>query len=60
MIGAGSTKVTDKQECELCGRLSETRPYGPRGEQICFQCGMKNEETTGRQFMRVVFKETVQ
>jgi hypothetical protein len=35
--------------CELCGEVAELRPYGPNGEEICFQCGMKDEEATKRQ-----------
>mgnify|MGYP001558603717 CR=1 FL=1 len=39
--------------CELCGTPNkELRPYGPKGERICFQCGMKNEAATTRQFRR--------
>lgn len=40
--------------CELCGKEAETRPYGPRFEEICFECGMKDEATTGRRFNQVV------
>ncbi len=36
--------------CELCGSVEETRPYGPGGKQVCFSCGMKNEEEAKRQF----------
>ncbi|GAA4366771.1 hypothetical protein GCM10023185_38160 [Hymenobacter saemangeumensis] len=36
--------------CELCGKVAELRPYGPNGENICFECGMKDEETTSRKF----------
>lgn len=28
-------------KCELCGKIEETRPYGPHGERICFNCGEK-------------------
>jgi hypothetical protein len=27
--------------CELCGKEAECRPYGPKGEQVCFECDMK-------------------
>lgn len=37
-------------KCQLCGKEAELRPYGPNGEWICFECGMKNEEVTHRQF----------
>lgn len=44
--------------CELCSAQGkELRPYGPNGERICFPCGMRDEATTGKRFMQVVFKE---
>lgn len=45
------------QRCELCGRVEETRPYGPKGERVCFDCGMKNEDATKRAFGRLLDKE---
>lgn len=33
-------------KCELCGKIDETRPYGPGGKRICFDCGMKDPERT--------------
>ena len=36
--------------CELCGALDELRPYGPKGENICFDCGMKDPATTESKF----------
>lgn len=53
----GSTLVImpeDAGKCELCGTVAETRPYGPNGEDICFDCGMKNEEATIRAFNKVL------
>ena len=32
--------------CELCGTKAETRPYGPNGKRVCYQCGMKNRKET--------------
>ena len=32
-----------EQHCELCGKLSDTCPYGPNFAEICFECGMKDE-----------------
>ena len=40
------------QTCELCGKTAECRPYGPKGEQVCFDCGMKDEQAVMRQFAR--------
>lgn len=34
--------------CELCGKKDELRPYGPKGEKICFECGMKDKKTTDK------------
>jgi hypothetical protein len=47
-------------KCELCGKVDELRPYGPRGEGICFDCGMKDEATTARQMGRVLFGDEKQ
>lgn len=44
--------------CELCGKIDETRPYGPNGERICYDCGMKDEETTKRKFDEFVDGKT--
>jgi len=33
------------QKCDLCGKIAELRPYGPKGECVCFGCGMKDERS---------------
>ena len=43
--------------CQLCGANKETRPYGPNGEEVCFPCGMKNQEAAKRGFNRFVLGE---
>jgi len=58
--GSGIIMVRGDMKCELCGKMDETRPYGPKGEEICFECGMKNEEVTTRQFKRVVLGKVEQ
>jgi hypothetical protein len=40
--------------CELCGRVGELRPYGPNGEQICHDCGMKDPATTFRKMTEAI------
>ena len=40
--------------CELCGKIDELRSYGPNGENICFDCGMKDEPTTSRVFAGLI------
>lgn len=43
------------QQCDFCGEIKELRPYGPKGECICFSCGMKDEETTEKMMVKVLF-----
>lgn len=49
----GVLYVTDEPpgRCQVCGAVEETRPYGPGGCQVCFDCGQKDEEEMQRQFM---------
>lgn len=49
----GNTVIIEAEAddvCQLCGKVDELRPYGPNGERICFDCGMKNPETTKKKF----------
>jgi len=41
--------------CGLCGKIAETRPYGPNGEEICFECGVKNEPMTTKMLNHKLF-----
>lgn len=43
--------------CDFCGIVSETRPYGPNGEEICFECGTKDPEMTERRMLQHLFGE---
>lgn len=45
----------DDDICDLCGKVDELRPYGPNGELICYDCGMKNKEVTNRMMARILF-----
>ena len=36
------------QQCDLCGKIDELRPYGKNGEKICYDCGIKDKDTTER------------
>lgn len=40
----------DDDICEMCGKLEECRPYGPGGQNVCFDCAMKDEKEASRQF----------
>ena len=37
--------------CMDCGKEAETRPYGPGGIEVCFDCGMKDEAEAERRFL---------
>ena len=45
---------TKHDNCELCGKSEELRPYGPNGERVCFDCAMKDEEAAKRQFAKLL------
>jgi hypothetical protein len=45
------------EACEMCGIIAECRPYGPNDENICFDCAMKDEETTKRKMAAYIFGE---
>lgn len=54
MSGLGYIAPEEDDECEMCHKVAELRPYGPNGERICFECGMKDEKTTASQFAKRV------
>lgn len=57
MSGKGVIAEERPQQCDLCGKVAELRPYGPNGEAVCFECGMKDEEAAKRAFARHVLGE---
>lgn len=59
MSSLGIIAQEHDQVCEMCGKIDECRPYGPNGEQICFECGMKDEETTKKKMAEYIFGEQV-
>lgn len=42
------------QQCDLCGNIAELRPYGPKGEMVCFPCGMKDEAAASAAFRKLI------
>lgn len=58
MSGLGIIAEEPMQVCEMCGVIDECRPYGPNNEQICFDCGMKDEETTRKKMDQYIFGES--
>ena len=59
MSERGIIEVEPKDWCEFCGKSKELRPYGPRGERICFNCGMKDQETANHQMRRLIYGESI-
>lgn len=57
MSGRGFIAAEPDQMCEVCGKIDECRPYGPNGEQVCFECAMKDEETTKKKMAEYIFGE---
>jgi len=55
MSGRGVIAAEPDQACEQCSVIAECRPYGPNDEQICFDCGMKDEATTKRKMEAYIF-----
>lgn len=42
------------EACQMCGKVDELRPYGPNGEEVCFDCAMKDEAAARRGFRKLV------
>lgn len=57
MSKRGVIETTPPGICEFCKKKQELRPYGPNGENVCFDCAMKDEETTKRRFRQHVLGE---
>lgn len=57
MSERGMIYAEKPKQCEFCGKISELRPYGPNGEKICYECGMKDPETTHKQMIKYLFYE---
>jgi hypothetical protein len=57
MSGLGFIAPEPNGKCEMCGAVEETRPYGPKGESVCFKCGMKDEPAARRRFAEYVLGE---
>jgi hypothetical protein len=57
MSGPLLIEAEGKGICQLCLKHAETRPYGPNGEEACFECGMKDENAMERGFNKFVLGE---
>lgn len=45
---------TQHAKCEFCGKIDELRPYGPKGESVCFDCAMKDEPAAKARFLALL------
>lgn len=45
------------QQCDLCGKIAELRPYGPNGECVCYECGMLDKAAAKRGLCKLLFGE---
>jgi hypothetical protein len=57
MSGRGYIAEEPPQACQMCGVIAECRPYGPKDEEICFECAQKDPETTERKMAIYLFGE---
>lgn len=58
MSGPGFIAPQPDEVCEMCGAVAECRPYGPDGENICFDCGMKDKAATEKKMAAYLFGES--
>ncbi len=60
MSGLGFIAEEVAQACEMCGKIDECRPYGPNGEQICFECATTkcDKEQVEKRMAQHIFGET--
>ena len=50
--GIYTTMAMPKRICAFCGKEEELRPYGPKGENICFDCMKKDEPAAQQQSLK--------
>ena len=58
--GACVTWLRLPQQCDMCHKIEELRPYGPNGETICAKCVFSTPEmeaSTKARFMAMVESE---
>jgi hypothetical protein len=41
------------RRCKLCGKVEECRPAGPKGEQVCYDCAIKDPAAMDRYWQRL-------
>ena len=58
MSSRGIIAPQGPEACEMCGAVEECRPYGPKDENICFDCAMKDKDTTERKMNAYIFGDS--
>ena len=53
-MARGSRLLSRITNCDVCKKKADTRPFGPNGERVCFDCAMKNEAAARRQYSRLI------
>jgi hypothetical protein len=51
--------ATADEQCELCHKMDEVRPYGPNGEKICPACGDLDKIGTVKRVCKKMFGEDI-
>lgn len=54
----GEIYVEKPQQCDFCAEIRELRPYGPKGETICFKCMKKNKSAAEKQLDTLLKQQT--
>ncbi len=59
MSGRGFIAEQLDEVCDMCGKIDECRPYGPKDENVCFDCAMNKvgEETVKKKMNAYIFGE---
>lgn len=47
-------KGEEPQQCDMCGKVAELRPYGKDGACICFPCSETIPEIVEAQFKKML------
>lgn len=58
MSGPGYIAAEAPQQCDTCGKIAELRPYGPRGERICYDCARVDPVAAECGMGRLIFGES--
>jgi hypothetical protein len=45
--------------CGWCGKIAETRPYGPGFSEICYACAAKDEPGTEKRMNHKLFGDPI-